>query len=72
MRDSNTVLREIRILGFKEEKMMERCRNMRVSTFTFFSSLDVIKGIKSRRMGWASNVARIVETRCTWNFSPKT
>ena len=37
-----------------------------------YSSLNIIRVIKSRRMGWAGHVASMGEKRCTQDFGGET
>jgi hypothetical protein len=58
----NRVLR--RIFCPKREEVTEEWKKLRNEEFhNFYSSLNIIRMIKSRRMGWASHVARMGEKR---------
>jgi hypothetical protein len=58
----NRVLR--RIFGPKRDEMTGECRKLHNEELhNLYSSPDIIKQIKSRRMRWAGHVARVGEER---------
>jgi hypothetical protein len=58
----NRVLR--RIFGPKRDEVTGEWRKLRSGELhNLYSSLDIIRLIKSRRMGWAGHVARMGEGR---------
>jgi hypothetical protein len=64
----NRVLR--RIFGPKTDEVMEEWRKLHSGEHhNLYSSLDIIRQIKSRRMRWAGHVARIGEGRKVYRVS---
>jgi hypothetical protein len=61
----NRVLR--RILGLKRDEVTGESRKLHSEEFhNSYSSPDIIRQIKSRRMRWAGHVARVgEEKKCT-------
>jgi hypothetical protein len=58
----NRVLR--RIFEPERDEIMGECRKLHSGELhNMYSSPDIIRQIKSRRMGWAGNVARMGEGR---------
>jgi hypothetical protein len=51
----NRLLR--RIFGLKRDEMVGDCRKLREALHNLYSSPNIIRMIKSRRMIWAGNVA---------------
>jgi hypothetical protein len=61
----NRVLR--RIFGPKTDEVTGEWRRLRVyqeELYALYSSADIIRMIKFRRLTWAGHVARMVERRC--------
>ena len=58
----NMVLR--RIFGPRREEVMEKCRGLQNEELNdLYSSPNIVRVIKSRRMRWAGHVARMGEER---------
>jgi hypothetical protein len=54
----------IRIFGLKRDELMGEWRKLRNEEHNYlYSSLSIIRIIKSRKMRWVGNVARIGEKR---------
>jgi hypothetical protein len=63
----NRVLR--RIFGSKRDEVKEERRKLHNGELhNLYSSADIIRQIKSRRMRWAGHVARIGEGRNVYRF----
>jgi hypothetical protein len=68
----NRVLR--RILGPKRDEVTGDWRKLHIELHKLYSSTNIIRQIKSRRIRWAGNVARTGEDRKVYRFwweSPK-
>jgi hypothetical protein len=61
-----------RIFGPKRDDVMKEWRKLHNEELhNLFSSPDIIRHIKSRRLKWAGHVARMGEERKVWWESPK-
>jgi hypothetical protein len=66
----NRVLR--RIFGPKRDEVMGEWRKLHSEELhNLYSSSDIIRQVKSRRMRWADHVARMVEERSVQGFGGK-
>jgi hypothetical protein len=67
----NRVLR--RIFGPKRDEATGEWRRLHNEELNnLYSSLDIVRAIKSRRMRWAEHVARMGKERCVQDFSRET
>jgi hypothetical protein len=65
--------RVLRILGPKGEKVTGECRKLYNEELNdLYSSSNIVRVIKSRRMRWAGHVARMGEERRIQSFGGET